>query len=257
MADALIDWQAAGNVLDSGGEIFGQIGVAGMGSIVRIPVPGTGGLAIEFSPRGWTPKGGSTSSLFIQDVAGKRMLRLDYGYNKSTGTVDFHWNQKGVADKFGITNHTPAGRVGQAIDKGARYFKWGGRVLLIAGAIADGYSVVTSDQPWRQVAVVTGGWTGAWAGCKAGGAFGALAGTAAAPGAGTAVGGVAGCFAGGLGGYWLGKTLVTEIVDSQAAATVGRVVEELLGPPSDAMNGSSSDNAGWSACSRSIGIYVP
>ena len=52
-----------------------------MGSILRIPVPGTKGLAIELSPRGWKPKGGSTSSLFIQDVTGKRHLRLDYGFN--------------------------------------------------------------------------------------------------------------------------------------------------------------------------------
>jgi hypothetical protein len=56
----------------------------GLASVIRIPVPGTNGLAIELSPRGWTPQGGSTSRLFIQDVAGKRNLRLDYGYNVKT-----------------------------------------------------------------------------------------------------------------------------------------------------------------------------
>jgi hypothetical protein len=54
---------------------------AGLGSVLRIPVPGTRGLAIELTPRGWTPKGGSTSALFFQDMTGKRHLRLDYGYN--------------------------------------------------------------------------------------------------------------------------------------------------------------------------------
>src|SRR5579875_1366442 len=39
-------------------------------------------IFIELSPRGWVPKSGSTSTVFIQDAAGKRVLRLDYGYNK-------------------------------------------------------------------------------------------------------------------------------------------------------------------------------
>ncbi|TCH99715.1 hypothetical protein EJV46_03300 [Roseococcus sp. SYP-B2431] len=257
MADVLIDWNAAGNVLDSDGEIVGQIGVGGMGSAVRIPVPGTNGLAIEFSPRGWTPQSGSTSRLFIQDLAGKRMLRLDYGYNIKTKTIDFHWNQKGVAQDFRISNHTPAGRMGEGSYKGARYFKWGGRVFLAAAVVADGYSVVLSDRPWRQLAIVTGGWTGAWAGCKVFGAAGAAIGTAIEPGGGTAIGGVVGCFAGSLGGYWAGKTLVTMAVDSETAEKVTRSVEELLGPPTSGF--APSNNACRNPpplCSSSVGVYA-
>lgn len=63
-----------------------------MPSILRIPIPGTNGLAVELTPRRWTPKGGTTSSLFIQSSNGKRMLRLDYGFNKTTNTFNFHWN---------------------------------------------------------------------------------------------------------------------------------------------------------------------
>ena len=48
--------------------LSGKAAAAALGSILRIPVPGTGGLAIELSPRGWTPKGGSNSSLFIQYI---------------------------------------------------------------------------------------------------------------------------------------------------------------------------------------------
>jgi len=47
----------------------------GQASVVRIPIPGTNGLGIELKPRGWTPKGGSTSTLFFQDATGKRHLR--------------------------------------------------------------------------------------------------------------------------------------------------------------------------------------
>jgi phage tail tape-measure protein len=198
--------------------------------------------------------------MLVDRIGGKRMLRLDYGYNIKTKTIDFHWNQKGVAESFGISNHTPAGQMGEAIYKGARYFKWGGRVLLVAAAIADGYSVVTSDRPWRQLAIVTGGWTGAWAGCKAFGAIGAAIGTAAEPGGGTAIGGAVGCFAGSLGGYWAGKTLVTMAVDNKAAENVGRAVEELLAPPSSNVDVSSSDNACWNpppVCSPSVGVYTP
>lgn len=51
--------------------LFGSIPFAAgaaMPSVVRIPVPGTNGLAVELSPRGRVPAGGSTSTIFIQDV---------------------------------------------------------------------------------------------------------------------------------------------------------------------------------------------
>jgi hypothetical protein len=116
MTEALVNWQAAGGILDSGGEIQGSVTVGGgMGSVVAIPVPGTNGLAISLKPNGYVPPGGSTSTLFIQDVTGRRQLRLDYGFNKNTGKVDFHWNQKGTFNEFGIRDHTPVGRGGASL----------------------------------------------------------------------------------------------------------------------------------------------
>ena len=173
----------------------------GAAAIVRIPVPGTQGLAIEFGPRGWTPKGGSTSTLFIQDAMGKRNLRLDYGYNVKTKTVNYHWNQKGTFPNFGIADHTPVGTAGRVLYKSARYFKYAGRTLLVVGIALDVYSVVKADKPLRQAAKVVSGWAGAWVGCKVVGAGGAWVGTAVTPGVGTAVGGVVGCLAGGFIGY--------------------------------------------------------
>jgi hypothetical protein len=173
----------------------------GVGSVTRIPVPGTEGLFIELTPRGYVPASGSTSTLFIQDLAGKRQLRLDYGPNKSTGGTNYHWNQKGTFKHMGIPGHTPVGGGGKALYQGARYFKYGGRALLVIGAAIDLYSIVVAKKRVRQALRVAAGWTGAWAGCKVVGAGGAAVGTFVEPGGGTAVGGFAGCFVGGIGGY--------------------------------------------------------
>jgi hypothetical protein len=217
---------------DNGVPMAGSIGVpTGAAAYVRIPVPGTNGLAIELSPRGHVPAGGSTSTLFIQDASGKRHLRLDYGYNKTTGTIDYHWNQKGVHDNFGIKNHQPAGAGGKALYNGARYFKWAGRTIGVVGAAADVYSIVVADKPLRRATEVAGGWAGAWAGVKLGGAAGAAGGSFVAPGPGTAVGGVIG---GGIIGYWGGSkiagavygwdedTIFNKVPEVPASAVEGR-----------------------------------
>ena len=192
-------------ITDTSAPVSGSVPFAagvGMASVVRIPVPGTNGLAVELSPRGWTPKGGSTSTLFIQDVTGKRHLRLDYGYNVKTKTIDYHWNQKGTANTFKISDHTTVGKGGAALYKGARYLRWGGRVLLVVGVAVDVVSIVQASKPLKRATEVVAGWAGAWAGCKVVGAGGAYLGTAATPGIGTAIGGFAGCVIGGAAGYY-------------------------------------------------------
>lgn len=201
----------------------------GMAAVVRIPVPGSNGLFIELSPRGHVPASGSTSTLFIQDPTGKRHLRLDYGYNKNTGRVDYHWNQKGTHAKFGIPDHAPAGRGGQALYQGAKYFRYAGRVLLVVGAAVDIYSIVVAKKRLRQTIRVAAGWTGAAAGCKLVGAGGALAGTAIEPGGGTAVGGVLGCIAGGIGGYFGASWAAGEAYD-WVEETFFEPVPEVPGP---------------------------
>jgi len=178
----------------------------GQSTMVRIPIPGTERLAIEFWPRGHVPASGSTSTLFFQDPSGRKHLRLDYGYNKNTGTIDYHWNQKGVHATFGITDHQPVGRGGAAAYQGAKYFRWAGRVMFITGAAIDIYSIVQADRPIRRIAEVAGGWAGAWAGCKVVGAGGAAVGSIK-PGLGTAIGGIGGCIVGGIGGYFGGEAL--------------------------------------------------
>jgi len=180
----------------------GSIAVGiGTPSVARIPVPGTRGLFIELSPRGYVPKAGSTSTLFIQDATGKRHLRLDYGYNKNSGRVDYHWNQKGTFNELGIADHTTVGPEGEALYKAAKYFKYGGRVLLVVGAAVDIYSIVVAKKRWRQVVKVAAGWAGAWAGAEALGAGGAALGSVE-PGLGTAAGGLVGGIVGGVAGYF-------------------------------------------------------
>lgn len=135
---------------------------AGMGALVRIPIPGTNGLCIELGHRGWAPKTGSTSTVFIQDALGKRNLRLDYGYNVKTGTVNYHWNQKGTFQQFGIADHTPVGTSGRVVYKAARYLRFAGRAVAIVGAAVDVYSIVVADRALRQATKVVSGWAGAW-----------------------------------------------------------------------------------------------
>ncbi|HXJ19457.1 MAG TPA: hypothetical protein VMT03_04420 [Polyangia bacterium] len=182
--------------------MYGEIPfVVGAASMIPIPVPGTKGLCIQLVPRGWVPKNGTTSTLFVQDALGKRNLRLDYGFNVKTGTVNYHWNQKGTFQTFGIADHALAGNVGRVVYQSARYFRYAGRVLAVVGVAADVYSVVKSDRPLRQATKVISGWAGAWVGCKVVGAGGAWVGSAVTPGMGTAIGGVVGCLVGGFIGY--------------------------------------------------------
>lgn len=204
-------WMAADD--DTQAPMSGSIPVGvGIASVVRIPVPGTNGLAVELTPRGWTPAEGSSSTLFIQNASGSKHLRLDYGYNPTTNAVDFHWNQRGTSSHFGITDHTLAGPKGEAVYKGARYFKYAGRVLLVVGAAADAYSIVESDRPLRRTAEVAAGWASAWAGCKLVGAGGAGLGSYVGP-YGTAAGAIIGCIGGSVAGYEGGEYLGGEIYD--------------------------------------------
>jgi hypothetical protein len=184
----------------------------GQASVVRIPVPGTNGLAIELNPRGWVPKGGSTSTLFFQDPTGARHLRLDYGYNVRTQTIDYHWNQKGTHAQFGVPDHAPAGTAGRVAYQAARYFRYAGRVLIVVGVTLDAVSIVQASKPLRRASQVVAGWAAAWVGCKAVGAGGAALGTLASP-LGTAAGGIGGCIVGGIGGYYGASVLAGEIYD--------------------------------------------
>jgi hypothetical protein len=185
----------------------------GVASIMRIPVPGTmlpnlpKGLVLTLYP----PKGykGSTSSIFIRNPDdpkfGKPGLRLDYGINKRTGRIDYHWNVEGGARarvRFpNITNHMPAGPGGAALHWGARAFRVGGRVFIVTGVIMDGVSIVVADRPWRRSLQVVSAWAAAGAGAMAFGRLGAGIGTFIDPAGGTAIGGGIGALAGSFIGY--------------------------------------------------------
>ncbi|CCE07296.1 membrane hypothetical protein [Bradyrhizobium sp. STM 3843] len=186
----------------------------GVASVARIPIPGTNGLALELSPRGWVPPTGSTSTIFIQDVTGKKHLRLDYGYNTKSKTIDYHWNRGGAAKNvWGIQDHTTVGRGGKILYRAGKYLRWGGRVLLVVGVALDIWSIVQSSKPLRRTTQVVFGWAGAWAGCEGGGAVVGGIGTFIEPGGGTAVGGFVGCIGGGIGGYLFGSKVGGVVYD--------------------------------------------
>jgi hypothetical protein len=200
----------------------------GVASVARIPIPGARGLAIEFSPRGRVPASGSTSTLFFQDLTGRRHLRLDYGFNVRANSVNYHWNQSGTHAQFGIADHAPAGRAGAVAHRAARYFRWAGRTVLVAAAVADAVSIVQADRPLRRATQVVAGWAAAWLGCKLVGAGAAAVGTLASP-LGTAVGGVGGCIVGGAAAYWGGSVLAGE-VSEWAEGTVFTPLPEAPAP---------------------------
>jgi hypothetical protein len=202
---------AAAAAVPLSGEIPFAVGAA---SYIRIPVPGTKGLCIELGGRGWTPKSGSTSTLFIQDALGKKNLRLDYGYNVKTGTINYHWNQKGTYQIFGIADHTVVGSAGRVAYKSARYFRYAGRVLAVVGMAVDVYSVVVSPPVGRGRGLVARSWArGArgWA-------------PRSPPGLGTPIGGVAGCIAGAFISYEGASRAAGRLYD-WADATFTRVPE--------------------------------
>lgn len=182
----------------------------GLSTVIRIPIPNSGGLAIELSPRGWVPRGGSTSVLFFQDLSGKRHLRLDFGYNVASRTIDFHWNQSRTHTLFGIDNHAAVGPAGRVAYQGFKLFRRAGRTFGIAGAALDIASIVLASQPLARATSVVAAWAVAWAGCKGGGALGAAAGTMGSP-LGAALGGVAGCVIGGIAGYQSGELLGSRV----------------------------------------------
>ena len=195
-------------------------------------MPGTNRLAIELSPRGWTPKSGTTSSLFIQDLTGKRHLRLDFGFNKNSQLFEWHWNQKGTSAAFGITNHTSVGPAEQAVGQAAKIYRYLGRAFLIVGAAVDVYSIVVSSQPLRRSIQIVSGWASAAGGCKVLGASGAYLGTAVAPGVGTAVGGFLGCAAGSFIGYLTAETASGHLYDWTTGAQFGKIRGESPPPTS-------------------------
>jgi hypothetical protein len=155
-------------------------------------------------------------------------LRLDYGYNVKTKTIDYHWNQKGVHANFGIADHTTVGRGGQAAYQAGKYFRYAGRVLMVAGVALDIVSIVQASKPMRRASQVVAAWAGAWAGCKVVGAGGAAVGLAASP-LGSAVGGIGGCIIGGIGGY-VGGSALAGVVFDWAEGTFFTPLPQVAGP---------------------------
>lgn len=213
----------------------------GVASLVHIPVHGTAlpnlpkGLVLTLQP----PSGykASTSSIFIRNPEdtryGKPGLRLDYGLNKATGQIDYHWNVEGGArarTRFpNITNHMQAGPEGAALHWGARAFRIAGRVFVVTGAVLDGISIVIADRPWRRSLQVVSAWAAAGVVATQIGRAGAAIGTFIEPGGGTAIGGGIGAVLGGFVGYISAEAAAGYVYDF-AEGTIFRPVPRVPVP---------------------------
>lgn len=184
---------------------------AGLSTVLRIPIPGVPGMAVEFWGRDLKFKGKSTSVLFIQDITGKKVLRLDYHLNPTTNQVDVHWNQRGVYSLFKIQDHTPVGPGGMAAYRAAQVFRYAGRALLVVAAINDAYRIVTAVNVPREIVSTAGAWAVSWAGCRAGGAVGARLPIPHPLGKAAAI--LGGCVIGGGIGYFGGYETTQTVYD--------------------------------------------
>jgi hypothetical protein len=188
----------------------GAVPAGGPAAVIRIAIPEYRNLAIELSPRNFA--GQSTSALFFQDLSGKRVLRLDHGYNVRTRTVDYHWTQGGTFENFGIADPTPAGAPGAALYRGARVFKYHGRTVVVVGAAGDFVSVVTASNPLRRSSQVITAWALAYAAAETTGPVGALLGTPFGP-PGVPIGGIVFAIGGGIAGYTKGEIAGADVYD--------------------------------------------
>jgi uncharacterized membrane protein YgcG len=157
---------------------------------------------------------------------------LDYGFNKNSQLFEWHWNQKGTAADFGINNHTSVGATEQLLGEAAKIYRNVGRVLVIAGAVVDVWSIVVSSQPLRRSV----------------GASGAYLGTAVAPGVGTAVGGFLGCTAGSFIGYLTAERTSGHLFDWTQGALFTKINGEFPPPvPAGEFRGGGGRSGGGGA----------
>ena len=175
------------------------------------------------------PKTGTTSVLFIfkKDNPNK-LYRLDYDTLKSgpkMGSKGWEHNQKGVSKilNLSVTNHQPGGRGAAIAGKAIKVLKYGGKALVVVGALNAGVELYQAQDKARVLIKQSSGFAGAWAGAR----IGAKGGAALAVVAGqlgpqvaapeevitvpivTAVGAIGG----GIVGFWVGETISTTVYD--------------------------------------------
>lgn len=246
--------EAVDDLVPSSGSIpFDWIRAAAQPLFVRIPIPQFKDLlaphemlAIElwprnfptqskyFGPRIFFPKveikGGrrTSSTIFIQDFAGKVSLRLDFGDILDTNrkkVIDYHWNaetntivpygtnpkppkpifgvdQTPLAIKrlFGNRDHVFGKAAERLFYLSAKFYRLRAGLFAVVGYGADVWRIVTASNPIREASRTVTGWAGAWAGCKVLGGAGAAGGTATGNPLAAVGAGFFGCIIGGVVG---------------------------------------------------------
>lgn len=170
------------------------------------------------------PKTGTTSVLFVYKKSNpNKLYRLDYDVLKmgpNAGQQGWEHNQSGVAKilNLAVTNHEPAGAWASAAGKAIKVLRYGGKALLVVGAIESGIEIYYAPDKKGAILTEAGGWIGATGGAELGAEGGAAIGGAigvwffgagAVPGA--AIGAFIGGVGGGIAGYAGGKAAVSYV----------------------------------------------
>ena len=132
----------------------------------------------------------------------------------------WHHNQKGLAKVVQVTNHE-LGRGARSTGRIVTLFKYGGKIVWVAGAASSLVDIYIAEDRAREVVVKVSGWTAARyagaVGCRIGMSPGAATGAWVA-GAGAIPGGIIGCGMGGLvlGGisWWAGTNVSRLVYDT-------------------------------------------
>jgi hypothetical protein len=220
----------------NGQELISQGGVlVGPGNIafIRIPIPGSQNLYLELNPPPYW-KGSSSSAIFMHDASidgkGERSLRLDYGFNKATGRVDYHWNRTGAGtyDYFKIKNHEAAGATGAVLYRTARAFRYVGRTITIVGKVADVTSIVTASDPVRRAVQVASAWRVSKMTAVRFGSACAAVGKNVGGVRGAAIGGIVCGVVGGVVGYYAGEKISGYVYDETEQIVISRWTEIMV-----------------------------
>lgn len=185
----------------------------------QVPAPGPGlgqgqfgAGSFSVSLRANNPRPNSSSSIFWQNVSGKKHGRLDRHVVTLKGGIQPYGNVPRThlnytsGTGFFKYDHGLSPRGGTYLHYSAIFIRRSGGAMMALGAVTDAYSLATSSNKASEASRIAGGWAGAYYGAQYLGTQLAAYGASYGP-YGIMAGGLAGSIGGGALGYWGGSLM--------------------------------------------------